>query len=380
MAACISPASVDYNSRPGLVLLVLAALFYSLSSTLSSLQAQHYAPSVSSIAVLQGASAVGYLGAATTVVGLRPLPRRWLLGQTVLAVAGNAVPLVISNWTGLLIGRFLLGLSSPFPLAIRFLSHSVVINTKQSYWLCILTGNTLGLLLSFPLSLAVSSLSLCLGLCSGCWIFLSGCVYVYFPQPGLEEPLDISPFVQSSWSPWLAGGTVAVCRMAMEAFITLSPIVFVQAFHWDNWLIAILMASSQALNLYIFLLIYASNSLLPTLTKAIFALVAGSLAACCCSSSVPIVISAVLICISGPLSDLGAFAYFSTMYPKSEGRWLVVGQLGAVLGDFLVWFYLGRPEKAWPNVFLPIFLLSLAVTGLLSLRSLLPRHNYNDIN
>jgi len=367
--------------------MVCAALLHSFSSTLANLPVQDYVPSGRYIAGLQGVGAVGCLGAALAVVGFRPLPRRCLLVQALLAVAGNAIPLVISTWPGLLLGRLLQGLSSPFPIAIRFLTLCAAIHLKQSYWLCILTGSLIGLFLSPSLSQAISltslPLPLSLGLCAGGWVLLSGGVYVYFPECRREETMGVGPFVQSVWSPWLAGWTVAVCRMAVEAVITLSPILLGQIFNWDNWLIALLLASCQALNLYLLLLVYASTTLFSTLTKATFILVPGALVACC-SPNFPIGIafSTVLISMSGPLSDLGAFAYFSTVYPKSEGRWLIAGQFGAVSGNCLVWIYLSSPATAWPSVFLPIFLLSLAVAGLLSLRMLLrptPRHN-NDRN
>lgn len=342
---------------------------------MTSLHAQDSFQSVQQVAVLQGVVPIGYILAAVAVVCRKPSPKSCLLIQSLLAMAGNVLPLLIPSYIGLLIGRLLLGLGGPLPIAIRFLTNCVSPHAKQAYWLWILAGSVAGLLFSFPAAQAVFSFSsdhfsMCFGLCAACWILLSVCICACFLVPGEEETLDISPFLHSMWNPSLAGWTVFTCKTASEVLITVLPVVFGHTLAWSYWQIALSMAACQALNLYILLLLSTATSLFHTLTIAIIALGVGSLLACWCSpiANISISCSAILIGLSAPLSELGAFSYFSTLYPKSEGKWQIPSQLGALTGDVLAWLYLSRPETVYSCIYLPILLLCLAVGGLVTLR------------
>lgn len=351
-------------------------MLHTFSSAFTNLHGQDHFESLQHVAVLQGAVSIGYVLAAVAVISIKPSSKRCLLFQSLLATAGNMLPLLFPSYTGLLISRLLLGLGGPLPIAIRFLTNCVSPHSKHTYWLWILAGSVAGLLCSFPVAQAgflysYNHYSMCFGLCAVGWSLLSLCVYTFFRVPGEEETLDISPFLRSTWSPSLVGWTVFTCRMASEILLTVLPIIFRRTLSYSYWKIALSMASCQFLNLYILLLLSTVTSLFPTLTIAIIVLGIGSLLACWCSPIAHIIISCSILLInsSTPLCDLGAFSYFSILYPKSEGKWQIPSLLGALTGDLLVWLYLSHPETLFPSVYLPILLLCLAIGGLVTLRS-----------
>ena len=371
IAASLSPSSIHFHSKPGLICLILAAFLFSLSTSISHQPHPH--SDLLLIFCDQGSISAGYLICAITIYLSKPSPKSCVLIQSLLAVMSPWIPLYVLNWKGVFIEKLVLGLAGPFPITIRFFTHFVPSYRKSRYWLCILAAHVTGSILGFPVASLTHPLHTWL---SAPWLLLLLCTCLVFPRTREEECLGVSPIEHSVWNPCTVHWLILICNAAKQVILTTFPSIFRLILSWHNDEMTLSWVAYQSLNLCLLLCFLSTHSYHFLLPKVTLGVVLGSLLGYWRYSTTASLASVAFLSLAGLLGDFAAFAYFGRCYARTEGRWQIAAQFGALFGDILVCFFPNPPTSQWTNVNFPLFLLSLTVVVTCLFRRLfLSTHN-----